>query len=1153
MSTESTVTHFTASQRSSTVAPFHPTASTSVPSAPFARARRLARATFAASAASVLLFAACTSGGGGGGGFRITSINMPKNAVWQLNRPIKITFSEPIDFSSVNLNTINVRRVGGAPSAGEFFLESPQVVVFQPRCPTLDDLSDAGLQPGGVMYELNVLGIDDQAPITVKSTGGDSLASGDARTFSTPTSTLPLDLFFDPKVGPPTPVVRTADPNDNRTDACYVELGGDPNNKVYFRLDAQGNGKLDPFQKLPLNLLSDQATQVALVLFFDQPVDPTTENINVANLAWQFDSAESGSAPQWKPIISDVKLEANCTETGALIRITPQGVLPPGTDLRLVQAPEFKDIVGQSNLLVQNRFALAETATPGGSDELGDHYLEEFADSDHLDTTTGLGAPPAEVNGGFLNGAFSFEGTGGPGGDFDWEVKQGQTLIFSTDTSTIVGGPNFSNTTSITINGGIVDVHNLRIGEGALLKVLGPNPLKIYASGNVEILGEINLNGTDNPGVTTLNTTTIPQPGSPGQAGGGTGGTGSPLITASDPKGGNGFGAFNVPDGGGEGGETGWNNIAASQLDGRRGAGGGGGTFGPNQAQVFGSVALFGDWDQSFIGLDGERGFDNTDPNANGALTGVAGPFGGDVGPSPFTDTNPNNNFFGSAIDDNGTPADPSDDKLIQGELKKPWAGAGGGGGGDASFIPNNGTFPQTPFNPVGDEKGSGGAGGGGSLHILALGNIVWGPEGLIVCRGGSGGGGENTLFLNRIGGGSGGGSGGHVILETAGVIDMSLALGPSTVVGKLAGGIIATGGQAGSGKADKGGAQAQPGGKVETPPIFDACPLTLSGGTYPAAGNNACLGLVDGCGGDGGPGIIQLHAPGGWASILTPVGKTLADISKPSPLFFDSGAGPGDPITTALPGFGKVSKARSDWIALGEGGFSKATGSYGDVTFDFAGTDPLTGLVMTDGSGQVVAGPAVLGPVTLAASGIPSIVDDRTIVLDGGPLVSGPDAFLLDNLQLFDRFLVQLKNQNATTRFDVVSAAFDAGTQALTLTVSEDGPSLSGQFGAGTEATLQKAYFRIASSGQLDLLPDSASVQISFEAAEADADGHPDLGTVVGPTFDIGDLNSAPANSDLRFVRFEVTFDIDAQNAGLKPNNPIPSLDFLRIPFRYQ
>src|SRR5687767_15638668 len=55
----------------------------------------------------------------------------------------------------------------------------------------------------------------------------------------------------------------------------------------------------------------------------------------------------SGASPDWQPVISDVKLVANCTETGALVRITPKGVLPPGTDLRVVQAPEFSDIVGQ--------------------------------------------------------------------------------------------------------------------------------------------------------------------------------------------------------------------------------------------------------------------------------------------------------------------------------------------------------------------------------------------------------------------------------------------------------------------------------------------------------------------------------------------------------------------------------------------------------------------------------------------------------------------------------------------------------------------------------------------------------------------------------------------------------------------------------------
>jgi hypothetical protein len=133
------------------------------------------------------------------------------------------------------------------------------------------------------------------------------------------------------------------------------------------------------------------------------------------------------------------------------------------------------------------------------------------------------------------------------------------------------------------------------------------------------------------------------------------------------------------------------------------------------------------------------------------------------------------------------------------------------------------------------------------------------------------------------------------------------------------------------------------------------------------------------------------------------------------------------------------------------------------------------------------------------------------------------------------------------------VAAAYDADTQALTLTVSQSGPTLTEKFGPSSSASLHDAFFRISSSGQLDRLPDSASIQVSFEATSANADGEPDLGAVVGPTFDIEDLNSAPGNEDFRFIRYQVTFDTDAQDEGLSPSNPIPSLDFLRIPFRYQ
>jgi hypothetical protein len=490
-----------------------------------------------------------------------------------------------------------------------------------------------------------------------------------------------------------------------------------------------------------------------------------------------------------------------------------------------------------------------------------------------------LAAPPGADPSELASWLFA-AGSGGPGGNFDWCVPTGQTLILDTTFTLLTGGPHCSATMVQQVVGGVVEARNVSIGPGAVVRVIGPNPLVVFASGTVRIEGTLDLSGISNQGVTTLNTTTLPEPGAPGQAGGGAGGTGNPNTTSSTPKGGNGFGAFGTLNNGGGGGETGWNNIAASQIDGRRGAGGGGGSFGANQAQTFGPVSTFGEWDQTFIGLDGEQGFSNDDPNANGALTGAGGPHGGRVGPRPFVDADPLNDFWGYGVS-------AQTGAVVKGELTKPWAGAGGGGGGNACFVPNGGTWPPPVFNPVGDEKGAGGAGGGGSLQVFALGDIVFGQSGLIRCRGGLGGGGENTLFLNRVGGGSGAGSGGHVILETAGVIDFSLSLGASTTAGELAGGILATGGQGGAGKGDQGGAISQPGGQTQTPPTLDACPPG-----YPHSGQNGCKGHIDGAGGDGSSGLIQLHTRTGFdpsnPSILLPAGKTIGDVCKPLPVGSD-------------------------------------------------------------------------------------------------------------------------------------------------------------------------------------------------------------------------------------------------------------------------
>jgi hypothetical protein len=474
----------------------------------------------------------------------------------------------------------------------------------------------------------------------------------------------------------------------------------------------------------------------------------------------------------------------------------------------------------------------------------------------------------------------------------DWYVPAGNVVVFDTVSSTIAtyqltfapGSDAVVQATpagQMAATGGVIEIDDFVIEPGATLKIEGPNPFTLIASGRVVVNGLINASGNSNGGVSTLNTTQIPEPGALGQAGGGRGGVGSPSINFSSPHGGPGFGAFDVPDLGGKGGETGWSSTSSS-VNARRGAGGGGGAFGRSQLapaanQTAGCAPFCAE--QRRIGFDAESGFSSSADN--GALSGPAGPFGGAAGDGPFRDTNDANDFY-------GLMRDVQSGAITLGELARPWAGAGGGGGGDASRVPNGGSWPP-PWDPTGDEKGSGGAGGGGSVHVLALGHIAFGSNGQIRSRGGFGGGGENTNFLDRVGGGSGGGSGGHVVLESATRIDLTQKLNVNwNVNADNNWAVDVRGGQGGAGANDIGGAQQSPTGQKETLPLVDACPAG-----YPTSGTNGCKGHVDGAGGDGGPGLIQLHTPNGrWgtpgtpgADILIVAGVTLDQFFAPLPI----------------------------------------------------------------------------------------------------------------------------------------------------------------------------------------------------------------------------------------------------------------------------
>ena len=371
----------------------------------------------------------------------------------------------------------------------------------------------------------------------------------------------------------------------------------------------------------------------------------------------------------------------------------------------------------------------------------------------------------------------------------DFVVPTGQTVVYDT---TI--GP--------------LQVTNFVIQPGAQLRVVGPKPFVVEASQGILIDGLLNLSGHDRPDVATLQSGNIPELGAAGVAGGGRGGVGSGLTTTSTPLGGPGFGAFDKPGVGGFGGEAG---FGVGPKDAYRGAGGGGGRLGPDlPLQTL----------PGLVGLNAQSGFDGG-ALAQGASIGAMPPRGGLRGPSPFVDSNPNNDFW-------GFKANPMSGGVTPGELRRPRAGTGGGAGGDGV---QSAVFPAQPWSPASDKKGCGGGGGGG-LGLMKARYVSVGLEGRIQANGGKGGAGENQVFLDHIGGGSGGGSGGFLVLQ-GDLIDLSLA-SPDCM--------RALGGAGGPGQAGAGST---------------------------------------GAGGDGGAGVIQLHVekPN---HLLLPAGKTVADLSVP-------------------------------------------------------------------------------------------------------------------------------------------------------------------------------------------------------------------------------------------------------------------------------
>ncbi len=1074
----------------------------------------------------------------GPGGFNLVQFGtdeggtLTNGATWRINRPIEMTFNQAVDFSTVSFSSISVQTLNGQPALGEFRVQTdefgeliPEVIVFQPRCPVEPDLSDAGLEPGSVTYQLSVVGADASAGIAIRSVSGEVLSLSQQRVFQTPAGTEPSTIFFDvvPN-GSATPLVQ----NGAGTAAVSsrvvfseedAETGELIENEFDFLIGLDGTPVEIP--GVPINLFSGNGQDVSVLIEFDQPVNPSADNVNAERVQLQFLENEGQSTEIWRALPSQVSLEANCTSTGAQILIRPIGILPQGASFRVQISNAFEDLIGTPGALVLNNFARFRTSSTnnpifndGGA--LGDEIFLPFnvpagQVGSFEQVVPDFVEPVAVWENGQLRAAFDFEGTGGEGGVFDWEVPGGSTFPFNTSFQQITGGPGFQLTSSVNVLGGVLQVRNLRVPADAVLRASGPNPLRIFATGTVEILGSIDVSGAAGPDTNQLLSPNIAKPGAQPTCGGGGGGGASQITNTSTPQGGTGFGAFSAPAGGGQGGETAYlmtNNALA-----RTAAGGGGGTFATVDATG-----------NDIAGVQGGNGA----ANAFGALTDTTPAIGGLPGPSPFVDNNPDNDFFGLLTNSSG--------ELIAGELEQPWAGGGGGGGGDST---NSNTFPQPGSFDLGQElSGAGGGGGGGQLQILSLGDIIFsGPNARVVSDGGRGGRGESSNFLNGIAGSGGAGSGGHIILQTAGNLDITdLEVADPVAVAQLGGEEVVL---------DAFSAAGGPGG-----PGVDF--------VYTNAQGDPLIGA----GGAGSGGVIQVHVRS-TDNILPGVGM-LNNFAVPNPWI-------------CAPTFGAVSRARTIFLPLG-GARLNPLSEIEQVFFNFQGVNLTDSITDPDDEDEMISNPD-FGRILTSNNQVPELdailegtvldVDpiNNTVSVDASELltdVSEPfsNDIYLRNTQLLRQFGMRLSSGSNVVTFNVSEGTFDSETSELSLVLSDPTGTLVNFTDPGVDFDLVPRFFRVLTNGVPDFLPDSASVKFRFQGVASDVDGNPDPTNILVPqqneqsdaefTSDIQLFNNSLAAGILDYVRMEIEFDLDAEEAGLQVSNPRPVLDFARLVLKF-
>ncbi len=1133
---------------------------------------------------------------------------MNDNDVWELNRPIVLTFNHPVDPASIGFGSIIIRPTDpanqGHPVVGSFSIQpnsEGKAVVFSPACPTNAAHDNGGFVPGGFNYELTLPTQATFGSSVLRDTSGHPLSVGLTRNFTTQTEEG--KLFLDNVLGPP-------------------RL--DPLNPVTFPAGLNLYTNPDP----------------VIEIHFNQSVDASPTNISTDNIKVLYSDGEIGSGLETtfastNLVPGQLVLVDNCTASGALVVFQITGVLPPNRNLEVQIMPTFQDLIGETNSQTQTS-PLHATPTLTAyyqndpnwneSDTTFDEFSDFFQTNDLLDPTAVLSFPPADFDFGQVTASFPF-----PGNQVSNSVNLRIGAFDSIELDT-TGETTFhdSDGRAFVSHSGVIEVHDLTVEENGILRGRGANPLIIYATGTVTILGTLDVSGENAQRTSAISKPLIPEPGAVGECGGGDGGTASFETDKETLRGQAGTGAFGigVGGGGGEGSVTfHWSvngndepNEPAAWIS----AGGAGGTLvgtlneaiqwtrwageadpaefddaGPDirsdHHTQFSDPANIAAFSSFYGGEDGLRGNSwrengtaeppqtfppskqtyggygmedlardgavndrtsgsNTDALDPAWLLGNSNPFkyghptnGPDAGltnPTPFQGTPDASDDFW------GKRYNPFTDTLTVGEMATPWAGVGGGASGDSSIIVRLDLDGDSFLDPMG--------------NFFPDPNFPFGST-KAYYKGAPGGGGGGQLQIMAVG---------------------PIILGPNTRL--MANGGIGNGGESSLGASTNvtqqvSGSGGGSGGHivlhsatgldlstidvgtdpVNNPPAVAPDVVQAIGGRRGWSSSDLQTGsllsngdfdgnsdFMIGRGGAGGNGVIQIHVPDPGADIgWSPAAQSVIDD------YIRHGVA-GGPVDVD-----RVEEMLDLYCApapLSLIPIYSAKSQFQTRWIDTGLADLRLGAGFPDYQNTILSF-AGIDPLT---GSVQSTVGQ---VNPGATIASGTSGAAIGSFQVsinqarshFASSLLAnnlLRNAALLVGFDFVpdtSTGTSYEVASASYNRSTDVLSLTtsapdGAMTAGPGWELRSKFFRVETTGQKDRLPDSAGVTFEFQGADESAPG---LNTPGPPTAWVTDLSALAGK---RFLRVRVTLDMDANHSGVTLDNERPGLQYFKIPFAW-